>query len=56
MFEKDPDRMIELVSTWLEINGLTTSDDFRVPDYLNKILTLSNGRGRQREILRTLVS
>jgi hypothetical protein len=44
MFEKDPDRMIELVSRWLEVNRLTTSDRFRVPDYLNEVLSRAEGR------------
>ncbi|WP_103221943.1 hypothetical protein [Roseibium marinum] len=43
MFEKDPDRMIELVSEWLEVNRLATSDRFCVPRYLDDMLTRANG-------------
>ncbi|WP_208985994.1 hypothetical protein [Labrenzia sp. OB1] len=43
MFEKDPDRMIELVSEWLEVNRLTTSDRFCVPRYLEDVLARANG-------------
>lgn len=43
MFEKDPDKMIELVSEWLESNGLTTSEDFQVPQYLEQVLAGAGG-------------
>lgn len=43
MFEKDPDKMIELVSEWLESNGLTTSEDFQVPQYLEQVLASAGG-------------
>jgi len=43
MFEKDPDKMIELVSEWLEANRLMTSERFCVPDYLNEVLSRANG-------------
>jgi len=53
MFEKDPDRMIELVSRWLEVNRLTTSDRFRVPEYLNEVLSraeVGTGTGWRRTL------
>lgn len=43
MFEKDPDKMIELVSEWLETNGLSMSDTFRMPAYLDKVLADAAG-------------
>ncbi|WP_116700547.1 hypothetical protein [Labrenzia sp. 011] len=43
MFEKDPDRMIELVSEWMEANRLETSDRFRVPRYLDDMLSRTSG-------------
>lgn len=43
MYEKDPDRMLELVSRWLESNRLSTSDRFSVPEYLNEVLSRSDG-------------
>jgi len=56
MFEKDPDRLLELVSDWLEANQLSPSDDFQVPAYLDAVLASSDrfpGHGRR---LRVLVS
>ncbi len=35
--------MIELVSEWLEVNRLATSDRFRVPPYLEDMLARANG-------------
>jgi hypothetical protein len=43
MYEKDPDRMLELVSRWLESNRLSTSDRFSVPEYLNEVLSSADG-------------
>ncbi|WP_421980510.1 hypothetical protein [Roseibium sp.] len=43
MFEKDPDRMIELVSEWLETNGLSVSETFEMPAYLDKVLAGADG-------------
>ncbi|WP_299477341.1 hypothetical protein [uncultured Roseibium sp.] len=43
MFEKDPDKMIELVSEWLEANGLTTSENFQMPLYLDQVLAGATG-------------
>ncbi|MCX2724742.1 hypothetical protein [Roseibium salinum] len=43
MFEKDPDKMIELVSEWLEANRLMTSERFCVPEYLDEILSRARG-------------
>ncbi len=56
MFEKDPDRMLELVSEWMEANRLTTSENFLVPDYLNEMLARANSDGRQRRAVPSLVS
>jgi len=47
LFEKNPDRLIELVSEWLESNQLTLSDDFCVPPYLNEILSRANGEATE---------
>ncbi|MEP3431460.1 MAG: hypothetical protein ABJN98_22445 [Roseibium sp.] len=38
MYDKDPDKLIELLSKWLETNHLKTSDHFDVPDYLRDLL------------------
>ncbi len=38
LYQKDPDRVIELVSEWLEANQLTPSDHFCLPEYLKKVL------------------
>ncbi len=43
MFEKNPDKMIELLSDWLEANSLTTSEDFRIPPYLDQVLAGTPG-------------
>jgi len=56
MFEKDPDRMLELVSKWMESNRLYPSEDFQMPAYLNEVLDRSDRPfGHQRD-LRVLVS
>ncbi len=39
MFEKNPDKMIELLSEWLETNQLTPSQCFNVPPYLREVLS-----------------
>ncbi|MEP3045507.1 MAG: hypothetical protein ABJP14_01765 [Roseibium sp.] len=38
LFEKNPDKLIELLSEWLEVNQLKTSDQFNIPDYLRELL------------------
>ncbi|WP_305986544.1 hypothetical protein [Roseibium sp. MMSF_3544] len=43
MFEKDPDKMIELLSDWMEMNGLTPSEDFCIPPYLHQVLSGTTG-------------
>ncbi|MEM5583251.1 MULTISPECIES: hypothetical protein [unclassified Roseibium] len=43
MYEKDPDKMIELVSKWLEVNRLETSDRFCIPEYLSDVLSRTGG-------------
>ena len=56
MFEKDPDKMIELVSDWLESNGLTTSKNFQVPQYLDKVLSGADGYSGSRRKIRFYAS
>ncbi|WP_029063365.1 hypothetical protein [Labrenzia sp. DG1229] len=56
MFEKDPDKMIELVSEWLESNGLTTSEDFQVPQYLEQVLASAGGHPGNGRTLRIYAS
>lgn len=38
LYQKDPDRVIELVSEWLAANQLVPSQRFNPPDYLKKVL------------------
>lgn len=38
LFDKNPDRVIELVSEWLETNRLAPSDQFCIPAYLEAVL------------------
>jgi len=56
MFEKDPDRLLELVSDWLEANQLTPSDDFQVPAYLEVVLARVESAKEPDCRLRVLVS
>lgn len=56
MFEKDPDRLLELVSDWLEANRLSPSDDFQVPAYLEAVLACSDSTTGHNRRLRVLVS
>ncbi|MCK7615280.1 hypothetical protein [Roseibium sediminicola] len=56
MFEKDPDRLLELVSDWLEVNRLTPSDDFQVPTYLEVVLARAESAKEPSRRLRVLVS
>ncbi|MBN9673085.1 hypothetical protein [Roseibium aggregatum] len=46
LFEKNPDRLIELVSEWLESNQLAPSEEFTVPTYLNEILSRADDASR----------
>lgn len=46
LFEKNPDRLIELVSEWLESNQLAPSEEFTVPPYLNEILSRADDASR----------
>lgn len=56
MFEKDPDRLLELVSEWLETNRLTPSEDFQVPAYLESVLAEAESAPGPSQRLRVLVS
>jgi hypothetical protein len=56
MFEKDPDRLLELVSEWLEANRLTPTEDFQVPDYLDTVLARADRAPGPSHRLRVLVS
>ncbi|WP_422373984.1 hypothetical protein [Roseibium sp.] len=56
MFEKDPDRLLELVSDWLEANRLSPSEDFEVPAYLDKVLAHADRPFERKRDLRVLVS
>jgi|GEM_PF-1848473 len=56
LFEKDPDRVLELVSDWLEANRLTPSDEFEMPAYLQSLLDRSEPFPGYRRNLRVLVS
>ena len=56
LFEKDPDRVLELVSDWLEANRLTPSDDFEMPAYLETVLDRCGPLSGHRRNLRVLVS
>lgn len=56
LYEKDPDRLLELVSDWLETNGLQPSEDFKVPAYLDAVLTRANFTVASGSKLRVLVS
>jgi len=56
MFEKDPDRLLELVSDWLEANRLTPSEDFQVPAYLDAVLSCTEKVPGPRRRLRVLAS
>lgn len=56
MFEKDPDRLLELVSDWLEANRLSPSEDFEVPAYLDKVLAHVGRPFERKRDLRVLVS
>ncbi|EAV42455.1 hypothetical protein SIAM614_27847 [Stappia aggregata IAM 12614] len=56
LYEKDPDRLLKLVSDWLETNGLQPSEDFEVPDYLNAVLTRGTVSVPGGSKLRVLVS
>lgn len=56
MFEKDPDRLLELVSDWLEANRLTPSDDFQVPTYLEVVLARAESAKEPSRRLCVLVS
>ncbi|WP_420413149.1 hypothetical protein [Roseibium sp.] len=38
LYQKDPERLIELVSKWLEANQLTLDRQFCVPHYLQNAL------------------
>ncbi len=39
LFDRNPDRLLELVSEWMEENKLSLSDEFRLPDYINRALS-----------------
>ncbi|MEL7526514.1 MAG: hypothetical protein AAFN16_12115 [Pseudomonadota bacterium] len=56
MFEKDPDKMIELVSEWLETNGLSMSETFKMPPYLDKVLADAAGYSGSGRSLRVYAS
>ena len=56
MYEKDPDKLLELVSEWLEINRLAPSDDFQVPAYLEAVLNGAEENTPYGRHLRVLVS
>ncbi len=56
LFEKNPDRLLELVSQWLEENRLTLSDDFCVPAYLRQVMALADDPLRMHMPRRILVS
>ncbi|WP_434054520.1 MAG: hypothetical protein RDA78_06455 [Roseibium sp.] len=56
MFEKDPDKMIELVSDWLETNGLSMSETFQMPAYLDKVLAEASGYSGSGRSLRIYAS
>ena len=56
MFEKDPDRLLELVSDWLEANRLSPSEDFEVPAYLDAVLARADRPFARKRDLRVLVS
>ena len=53
MFEKNPEKLLELVSDWLQSNQLELSDDFQVPAYLNAILS-GVDTGPRREVRRAV--
>lgn len=38
LYEKNPDKAIELLSDWMEANRLTTSERFQLPAYLKALL------------------
>ena len=56
MFEKDADRLLELVSEWLEANRLTPSEDFQLPAYLEAVLSHADRPFEYERDLRVLVS
>lgn len=56
LFEKDPDRVLELVSDWLEANRLVPSDDFEMPVYLETVLDRCEPYSGYPRNLRVLVS
>ncbi|TYC72319.1 hypothetical protein FMN63_07090 [Stappia sp. BW2] len=56
LYEKDPDRLLQLVSDWLETNALRPSEDFEVPAYLEAVLCRGTAPFAGGSKLRVLVS
>lgn len=56
MFEKNPEKLLELVSDWLESHQLEPGDDFQVPAYLSAILSRAEVARDTRYGLRVLQS
>lgn len=56
MFEKDPDKMIALLSDWLELNGLTISADFQIPAYLEQVLVAASQNSETASAFRVFAS
>ncbi|MHA7775540.1 hypothetical protein [Roseibium sp. M-1] len=56
LYEKDPDRLLELVSGWMEANRLTLSDDFEMPAYLEAVLVRRRASFHENQASYVLVS